>query len=347
VLIVAVIACVATLVIVFGYAILREPARLAASFPLPELVTRTPTLIGEFELTATQQPTNTRLPTNTRTPTATRTPMATVAPSNTPRPRVEHFLLGRPFRAESGNTLPSRYYSYGTTGRGEFEVHHGIDFPNPLGTPMVAAARGIVMVAGEDKLPQCGAGGNELCGRYPDFYGNVIVIKLDTLYQGEPIYIAYGHMQKIYVRPGQRVLEGEPIGEVGEEGFAVGPHAHFEVRLGANSYAATRNPVLWMRPLAGTGALAGRLQDKDGNPIRAQSILVYADDLDGTYVGDTETYSRDDAPFVNADGVLQENWAFADLPQGSYIVRAYVGSLQYSRRVFVKAGELTYVVFGG
>lgn len=346
-LIVAVIAFIATLTVIFGYAFANEPERLAAAFPLPDFITRTPTLIGGFEATTTRFPTATRLPTNTRTPTSTRTPMATLVPTHTPHPSVEHFLVGRPFLPESGNTLPERFYGYGTTGRGEYEVHHGTDFPNPLGTTMVSAAEGRVVVAGNDLLPQCGAGGNELCGRYPDFYGNVIVVKLDQTYMGLPLYLAYGHMQKIFVHPGQRVQEREPLGEVGEEGFAVGPHAHFEVRLGANSYASTRNPVLWMRPLAGTGALAGRLQDKNGSPIHTIGISVYADDVDGTYIGDTETYSRDDAPLVNSDDVLQENWAFPDLAAGTYIVRAFVGNLQYSRRVTVAPGKLTFIVFGG
>lgn len=345
-LILAIIAFIATLFVVFGYAFLRNPEQIAASFPLPDLITRTPTLIGGLEITTTRASTATRLPTNTRTPTPTGTPMATVVPTATPYPVVEHFLVGRPF-VEPANILPSRFYSYGTTGRGDFEVHHGLDFPNPLGTTIVSAGDGIVMVAGNDLLPQCGAGGNELCGRFPDFYGNVIVVKLDQTYQGQPVYLAYGHMQKIFVRPGQRVQEREPLGEVGQEGFAVGPHAHFEVRVGANSYASTRNPVLWMQPLPGTGALAGRLQDKNGNLIRAQSILVYADDLDGTYIGDTETYSHDAAPPVNSDDVLQENWAFPDLPAGNYIVKAYVGALQYSRRVTIQSGQLTFVVFGG
>jgi murein DD-endopeptidase MepM/ murein hydrolase activator NlpD len=342
-----VIAFFATLTVVFGYAFLRQPEQIAASFPLPDLITRTPTLIGGFEATTTALPTLTRLPTSTRTPTLTRTPFATVVPTNTPHPVTEHFLMGRPFLAESGNPLPERFYAYGTTGRGDYIVHHGTDFVNPLGTTMVSAADGTVMVAGADLLPQCGAGGNELCGQYPDFYGNVIVVKLDATYEGKPIYVAYGHMQEVLVRPGQRVQEKEPLGLVGEEGFAVGPHAHFEVRLGANSYSSTRNPVLWMRPLPGTGTLAGRLQDKSGNSLRAQSILVYADDIDGTYIGDTETYSRDRAPLVNADDVLQENWAFPDLPAGNYILKAYVGGLQYSRRVTVQPGKLTFVVFGG
>ena len=272
--------------------------------------------------------------------------MATVAPTRTPRPDVEHFLFGRPVLPD-GSDIPDRYYLYGTSGRGEFEVHHGQDFSYPLGTPVLAVASGTVVVAGSDELPQCGAGGNELCGRFPNFYGNVIIVKLDEQYLGQPVYVAYGHVQTVFVRPGQHVQEREPLGEVGQEGIAVGPHLHFEVRLGANSYATTRNPILWMRPVPGAGALAGRLQDRNGQAIRVASILIYADDIDGTYVGDTETYARDDAPLVNSDDVLQENWAFSDLPAGTYIVRAYVGSLQYSRRVTIKPGELTFIVFGG
>jgi murein DD-endopeptidase MepM/ murein hydrolase activator NlpD len=345
-LIVGVIAFIATLIVVFGYAILRQPDRIAASFPLPDLITRTPTLIGGFEATTTRLPTETRPPTNTRTPTPTGTPMATVAPTKTPYPQLEHFLFGRPVLPEA-NQFPERFYGYGTTGRGDYEVHRGTDFVNPFGTTIVAVANGTVVVAGNDMLPQCGAGGNEVCGQYPDFYGNVIILKLDENYQGQPVYVAYGHMQTVFVRPGQRVSALEPLGEVGQEGIAVGPHVHIEVRYGANSYATTRNPILWMRPLQGTGALAGRLQDKNGNPLRAQSILVYADDIDGTYIGDTETYARDEAPPVNSDDVLQENWAFPDLPAGTYVIRAYVGSLQYSRRVTVQPGKLTFVVFGG
>ncbi|OQY96898.1 MAG: hypothetical protein B6D41_04570, partial [Chloroflexi bacterium UTCFX4] len=116
---------------------------------------------------------------------------------------------------------------------------------------------------------------------------------------------------------------------------------------GANSYTTTRNPILWMQPQTGTGALAGRLQDRNGNLIRSASILIYADDGNGTYIGDTETYSRDEFPPVNSDDVLGENWAFPDLPTGNYIVRAYVGSLIYERRVTIENGKLAFVEFGG
>jgi hypothetical protein len=44
---------------------------------------------------------------------------------------------------------------------------------------------------------------------------------------------------------------------------------------------------------------------------------------------------------------LGENWAFPDLPTGNYIVRAYVGSLIYERRVTIENGKLAFVEFGG
>jgi murein DD-endopeptidase MepM/ murein hydrolase activator NlpD len=347
-IIVAVIAAMATFGVIFGYAVLREPQRFVSALTLPDFITRTPTLLGEIEPTETRQPTATRRPTNTRTPIPSHTPMATVAPTATPRPRLqEHFLLGRPVQPDAASNSPDRFYLYGTTGRGEYEVHHGQEFVNPLGTTVIAVADATVVVAGPDALPQCGAGGNEICGRKPDYYGNVIILKLDEQYNKQPVYVAYGHVRAWYVKPGQRVKQGEPLGEVGQVGIALGPHVHFETRLGANSYAATRNSILWMRPLPGTGALAGRLQDRNGNLLRSANVLIYADDEQGTYIGDTETYSRDPYPSVNPDDALGENWAFPDLPAGNYVVHAYVGSLIYQRRVTIENGKLTFIVFGG
>lgn len=346
--IVGALAAVATMVIIFGYALAQEPQRFVSALALPDLITRTPTLLGGTEPTETRPPTATRRPTNTRTPVPTNTPMATVAPTATPRPTfVPHFLFGRPVKPDAVSDSPDRTYLYGTTGRGEYEVHHGEEFVNPLGTPLIAVADATVVVAGSDDLPICGAGGNELCGRKPDYYGNVIILKLDQTFNQQSVYVAYGHVQKWYVKPGQHVQEGEPVGEVGQAGIALGPHVHFETRVGVNSYAATRNSILWMRPLPGTGALAGRLQDRTGNLIRSATVILYADDENGTYIGDTETYSRDQYPPVNSDDVLGENWAFPDLPAGNYIVRAYSGSLVYERRVTIENGKLSFIVFGG
>lgn len=346
-IIAALVAGIVTLAVVLAVAFVKAPEQLSAAFALPQLVTLTPTPLGVVEPSVTPTSTATRRPTATRTPTPTPTPMATVAPSPTPYPVVEHFVLGRPVGLTASGISPDRAYLYGTTGRGEYEVHHGEEFVNPLGTEVVAVGDATVVVAGRDELPLCGELGNELCGRKPDYYGNVIILRLDRPYKGRPLFAVYGHLSEVLVKVGQQVREGEVIGRVGQTGIAIGPHLHFEVRYGVNSYSETRNPILWMSPLPGTGALAGRLQDRFGNPIRNASIILYADNEEGTYLGDTETYARDRFPPVNPDEVMGENWALGDLPAGSYVVRAIFGGMVYSRRVTVAPGALTFIVFGG
>jgi murein DD-endopeptidase MepM/ murein hydrolase activator NlpD len=88
-----------------------------------------------------------------------------------------------------------------------YRKHPGIDFAAKKGTPIYAAADGVV------KLSKHNGG-----------YGNCVFI--DHLYGYET---RYGHMQKILVRSGQKVKRGEKIGLVGETGIATAPHLHFEV----------------------------------------------------------------------------------------------------------------------
>ena len=94
--------------------------------------------------------------------------------------------------------------------------HTGIDLAVPLGTPVFAAADGVVLQA----QPMTDAGGN-LVG-----YGNYVVIQhlagLQTL---------YGHLLSSVVKPGDMVTRGQLIGLVGSTGNSTGPHTHFEVRI--------------------------------------------------------------------------------------------------------------------
>ena len=87
--------------------------------------------------------------------------------------------------------------------------HEGLDIAARQGTPIFAAADGIVKLA-----------------RYNGGYGNCVYI--DHIYGYET---RYGHMNKILVRNGQKVKRGDKIGLVGRTGLAEGPHLHYEVRL--------------------------------------------------------------------------------------------------------------------
>ncbi len=88
-------------------------------------------------------------------------------------------------------------------------LHSGVDLGVASGTPIRAAADGLVVIAGV-------RGG----------YGSCTVIA-----HGSRLATVYAHQSSIGVRPGQRVKAGDVIGRVGATGLSTGPHLHFETRL--------------------------------------------------------------------------------------------------------------------
>ncbi len=95
--------------------------------------------------------------------------------------------------------------------------HNGVDIGAPIGTPLLAAAAGTVLVAK-------GSG-------YSGGYGKMVIISHDNGTQ-----TVYGHMNSVYVSTGQSVSQGEQIGESGNSGKSTGPHLHFEVRGAENPF---------------------------------------------------------------------------------------------------------------
>lgn len=93
---------------------------------------------------------------------------------------------------------------------GIWRLHAGQDLAAPEGTPVVAALSGRVVSSGL-------AGG----------YGLAIEIE----HANPRRRTLYGHLSELYVKPGERVRQGEVIGRVGSTGLSTGPHLHFELRL--------------------------------------------------------------------------------------------------------------------
>jgi murein DD-endopeptidase MepM/ murein hydrolase activator NlpD len=101
-------------------------------------------------------------------------------------------------------------------------AHEGIDLPAPTGTPVVAAADGEVVYAGD------GIRG----------YGNLVVLQ----HPGDLLTV-YAHNSAVFVKQGQAVHAGERVAAVGQTGRATGPHLHFEVRQGQ----IPRDPMTYLQ----------------------------------------------------------------------------------------------------
>ena len=92
---------------------------------------------------------------------------------------------------------------------GQMAMHEGLDFMAEVGSPIYAAADGIV----------------EQAESTPD-YGNIV--KVD---HGAGLETRYAHVSRALVKAGDRVAKGQLIAEVGNTGRSTGAHLHFEVRL--------------------------------------------------------------------------------------------------------------------
>lgn len=90
---------------------------------------------------------------------------------------------------------------------GRSALHTGLDFPADVGTPIAAAAGGMVIAA--EVHPQ---------------YGQMVEID-----HGNGLVTRYGHASKLLVKQGDLVKRGQQIALVGTTGRSTGPHLHFEV----------------------------------------------------------------------------------------------------------------------
>ncbi len=253
-------------------------------------------------------------------------------PSPDPEPEV-HFWLDKPLPG-AGRWLFTEWLPYGYDAGGRYLLHNGIDSAEPEGTPVLAAADGTVVVAGDDAT--------RLYGWRCDWYGRLVVIELDQQWRGQPVYIVYGHVLGIKVLPGQRVSRGQAVAEVGFGGAARLPHLHFEVRVGSNTFGDTRNPLLWVAPPATRGIIAGRLVDPEGRPWQGVTVAAVGRS-EGTEAKTTWTYLGDPQTLANPDESLAENFVLADLKPGEYELYVELQGEVYTAPVVVKGGQLTTV----
>jgi murein DD-endopeptidase MepM/ murein hydrolase activator NlpD len=100
---------------------------------------------------------------------------------------------------------------------GEGALHRGVDITAPTGTPVRAAADGVVLHA------------NVMSG-----YGKLVIVD-----HGNGFETYYAHLSRFAVVAGQEIRQGELVGAVGSTGRVTAPHLHYEVRR----YGNPQNPA--------------------------------------------------------------------------------------------------------
>jgi murein DD-endopeptidase MepM/ murein hydrolase activator NlpD len=233
--------------------------------------------------------------------------------------------------ADGGVVWTDKAYPYGSTRSGTLRPHHGVEFNVPTGTEILAAASGTVRVAGDD--------GSIAYGPETNFYGNLVVIELDSRFEGQPVYTLYGHLSQVLVSQGQHVDAQEVIAISGATGVADGPHMHFEVRVGQNSYQSTRNPLLWLYPFPDRGTVAGRVVWPNGQPVPEAPVRLRRIDAPSRYAA-TTTYAGNS---VNPDGGWNENFVLDDVEAGYYEVIVAGGQEKFKKEIWVFPYQTTFV----
>lgn len=345
---------------------------------LPELPTKAPTLslITDFPtftpiptLLPTNTPIATKIPTSSPTPTFTPEPSPTFTPEPIPtetpiplgrdcsdapnvapaykkywlgdqvwpRPVANpqpHFWMAKPLPG-GGRYLVNQSFPYGWDQSGRLVMHTGVDSGGGgLGTKLPAVADGTIVMAQSDQ--------NEWLGFRCNWYGELVVLELDEKLDGQPVYALYGHVLNISVEVGDRVSRGQTVAEVGFGGAAAVPHLHFEVRVGRNDYASTRNPMLWIQPPESRGLIAGRVVDPDGRPW--QGVWISARNLEDSSIEQvTWTYLDDPQNLINPDERYAENFVFNDVVPGRYRLLLEIQETRYSAEVNVIGGEVASV----
>jgi murein DD-endopeptidase MepM/ murein hydrolase activator NlpD len=130
---------------------------------------------------------------------------------------VESTLMDFKIRSKLLPTTQPVHGAYSASGfgwrldpfRGRSAFHKGIDFPSPAGTPIIAAADGVVIAA-----------------EYHADYGNMLEVD-----HGNDIVTRYAHALRLLVKVGDIVKRGQHIADIGSTGRSTGPHLHFEVSV--------------------------------------------------------------------------------------------------------------------
>jgi murein DD-endopeptidase MepM/ murein hydrolase activator NlpD len=145
--------------------------------------------------------------------------MTALLAADTPSAWTPRARFRLPISPDAPRTAPfGARRTYGSST--DVTAHTGEDFGAAAGTPVLAPASGVVVLA------------EQLFVR-----GNAVMLD-----HGRGVFTGYWHLQAIHVTAGERVKGGQLLGEVGSTGLSTGPHLHWEVRVGGVAV----DPMQWV-----------------------------------------------------------------------------------------------------
>ena len=112
-----------------------------------------------------------------------------------------------PMLRPTGGRRTSAFGRYRTYSDGQRSYHTGTDLADVVGTPVAAAAAGVVRQAG-----------------WQHIFGNVVMLD-----HGQGVSTSYNHLSAVRVQVGDVVQAGDIVGEVGSTGQSTGPHLHWSL----------------------------------------------------------------------------------------------------------------------
>jgi Peptidase family M23 len=262
------------------------------------------------------------------------------APPADPPAEPRTLWLERPI-GPGDNAYIDQTYRYGSTMGGNFQQHQGVEFNNPDGTPVLAAGPGTVVYAGRAE-----AGALTVSIRH-----DTTVTSGGVSYR---LYSTYYHNSSLEVKVGDPVRTGQQISRVGNTGRATNDHLHLELAASpTDSIGAivdstqrfppyTTNAELWVRPLPGTGIVAGQVFDSRRRPVLQARIygLVKPKPTE-TPFSFAETYGDKG----HSHPLYGEHFAVGDVPAGRYVIGTEIEGKRVLREVTVAPGKVTWVVF--
>jgi murein DD-endopeptidase MepM/ murein hydrolase activator NlpD len=223
--------------------------------------------------------------------------------------------------------MPDQTWLFGEVW-GNWPLKKGLSFNVPSGTSIRAVADGEIVAADD-------SGKFGLMSSYP----NYVVIKHDEQIGGKEVYTLYARINGMKAKKGGKVKAGDIIGGTGapySETENRDTEFEFEVRVGGPTQDYVKNPELFIKPASSnTGCIVGRLEDRNGNPMRAERITGAEKPSRFAPYTFSMTYSEG----VTGTDKWNENFVISDVLPGEHIISTPYGT----KKAIVKAGMVTFI----